>query len=238
LSDLRSKIVKVSFLFALVLVIFPEISAAQNVATISVSGRGEVSLAPDQATISLGVETTALTARTALSDNSTQMAAVMDALSVEGIAPEDTQTSQLALHPRWDRQGNGRTPQISGYSASNMLFVIVRDIDRLGAVLDSLSRAGANRINNIQFDVDDPSQARNTARRLAVEDARAKVALYADAAGVGLGDLVSLNEGSARSQQPMPMARAEMGSMADVPIAQGTLTMHATVHMVYEVAQN
>ncbi len=126
--------------------------------TISVTGLGEVTATPDIAHATVGVRTVARTARAALSENSTTMAAVLDALRGTGIADRDIRTTNVSLHPRWRTEvmKNGTRVQVlSGYEAANLLRVTCRDLSKLGELLDALTGAGANDMRGISFDVDD-----------------------------------------------------------------------------------
>ena len=204
-------------------------------ATITVQGEGRVAVVPDMATVRLGVLTEAPGAREAIDSNSRAMDGVMERLSGLGIEPRDLQTSGFSVQPRWNRTETGQTSEIAAFVARNMLIVRVRDLDRLGEVLDAVARDGANAFEGLQFGLSRPGPHEAQARRRAVTDARQKAALYADAAGVALGPLVKLTEaGSARP--PMPMARAEMAMASDaVPVAPGELTVSAGVTLVYEI---
>ncbi len=203
--------------------------------TISVTGLGRVAVAPDMATVRLGVVTEALGAREAIDDNSRAMDGVMARLSELGLEPRDVQTADYSVQPRWNRTEAGTTAEIAGFVARNILSIRVRDLDRLGEVLDAVTRDGANAFEMVQFGLADPGPVEDQARRAAVKDARARAVLYADAAGVTLGPLLRLSEaGGARP--PQPMARAEMAMASDaVPIAPGELTVTASVSLVYAI---
>lgn len=197
---------------------------------IVVTGEASVQATPDLATVTAGVQAEALAASDALKATGAAMQAVFDALKAQGVAPEDMQTSQLSVDPVWDDGGNGGQPRVRGYSASNLVTVKVRDVARLGGLIDAVGGAGANRIVGISFDVEEPRAQLDDARRRAVADARAKAELLAGAAGVKLGEVVSIREGGGSMPRPM-FARAE--AMADMPVAAGTVGIEATVEIVY-----
>ncbi|MCB1403368.1 MAG: SIMPL domain-containing protein, partial [Rhodobacteraceae bacterium] len=117
------------------------------------------------------------------------------ALEAAGIDRADVQTSRLSLDSIWENRSDGGTPKVVGFQASNMVTVTVRDIDRLGAVVDAVAAAGGNRIFGVDFAVDEPRAQIDAARERAVADARAKAELYAGAAGVALGPVLSISEG-------------------------------------------
>jgi uncharacterized protein YggE len=203
---------------------------------ITVTGTGTVEAAPDIATLSIGVTTMGETAATALSANSAQLEAVMARLTAAGIEARDMQTSNLSLNPNWTgHDGSSASgPTIAGFVASNMLTVRVRQLDGLGAVLDAAVADGANTLNGLSFGLADPAPVLDEARKEAVADARARAELLATAAGVKLGRVISISDGSMPTG-PMPMFRADAAAMA-VPIASGELGLSASVTIFYEIA--
>jgi uncharacterized protein len=204
---------------------------------ITVTGTGTVEAVPDIATLSIGVTTQGETAAEALTANSTALDAVMARLTAAGIEARDMQTSNLSLNPNWTGYDSssvaGQT--IAGYVASNMLTIRVRALDGLGAVLDAAVADGANTLNGVTFGLADPEPALNEARQEAVADARARAELLAAAAGVKLGRVLSISEGSA-PMDPVPMFRAE-ASAAPVPVAGGELGLSANVTILYQIVE-
>jgi uncharacterized protein len=209
---------------------------ADGSATISVTGEGTVSSVPDLATISLGVTTTADTAAAAMDANSASLTAVLDRLTAAGVEPRDMQTSNLTLNPNWVSYDSGSTSKIQGYTASNILTVQVRALDKLGTVLDGSITDGANTLNGVTFSVAEPRPALDEARKKAVADAIARATLLVEAAGAKLGPVVSIAESSGLSQ-PMPMFRMEADAAGSVPSAGGEVGLTASVTMVFEITQ-
>ena len=215
-------------------------AAAETVpATIAVTGEGKVEMAPDMAMLSLGVMTQADTAAAALKANSDGLSGALDRLKAAGIEGRDIQTSGLSLHPNIDYSSTGREPQVRGYTASNMLTVRLRDLSVLGQTLDAVVTEGANTLNGLSFGLQNPDEATDEARRRAVADATHKAALYAEAAGVTLGRIVTISEqGNYGGPQPMMMAEARLAKDAgSVPVASGEISIGATISVVYEIAQ-
>ena len=202
--------------------------------TISVTGEGVIQTAPDLATLSIGVTTQGATAAEALAANTTAMNAVLARMATAGIAPRDMQTSSLSLNPNWTGYDSS-TPTISGYIATNMLTVQVRALDSLGAVLDAAVTDGANTLNGLTFGMADPAPVLNEARKAAVADARARAELLAGAAGVKLGNILSISE-AAGAMSPMPMFKAD-ASAGPVPVVGGELGLTAAVTILYEIVQ-
>lgn len=209
---------------------------AEGPATISVTGEGTVSTAPDLATISLGVTTTADTAGAAMAANSAALTAVLDRLTAAGVAARDMQTSNLTLNPNWVSDASGSTSKIAGYTASNILTVQVRALDTLGAVLDGSITDGANTLNGVTFGVAEPRPAMDEARKKAVADAVSRATLLVEAAGAKLGPIVSMSEQSGFAQ-PMPMFRMDAAAEQSVPTAGGEVGLTASVTMVFEITQ-
>jgi uncharacterized protein YggE len=223
-------------LLTLVALAMPAATLAQDEAPpqrrLFATGEARVEATPDRASFTAGVQTEALKADEAFSTTAEAMRAVFAALEAQGVAPEDMQTSQLSVDPMWDEPAEGRQPRVRGYTASNLVTVRVRDVTRLGALIDAVGAAGANRVYGISFDVVEPRAQMDDARRRAVEDARARAELLAAAAGVNLGRVMSIREGGGVGPMPM-MARAE--AMADMPVAAGTVGLEASVEIVYEI---
>ncbi len=226
------------FLIAVMLFISPAMSNAQDaLRRMTLTGTGEVFVAPDMATVNLGVSSFHKQASQAMTMNSKSMAKIFNALKGAEIEPRDIQTSSLSLNPQWDRRSNSNNePRIIGYNAQNTVTVRVRDLGKVGPVLDLLTKLGANRINSISFGIQKPRPHQDEARKRAVKDARIKAELYVEAAGVKLGQIISINENGG-VQRPQPMARMEMAAMASdaVPIAEGELGIRSTITIVFEL---
>ena len=213
--------------------------------TIQVVGEGEVAIAPDIAAISVGVVREGKTARAALTANNTAMSKVLGAMKVEGIADKDLQTSGFTIAPRYfypPRENNQqqKPPTIVGYTVSNNLSVRIRNLEKVGEIMDLVVTLGVNSGGNIQFLNDNPKQVLRQARTAAMADAIDKAKTLADAAGVDLGKIVEISEHS-RSSRPTPMAKGRFAAeamMADsVPVASGENTYHVTVNVNWEIDQ-
>ncbi|MGR3636056.1 MAG: SIMPL domain-containing protein [Shimia sp.] len=225
-------------LAAILLVVWGSLGAGVAIAEgrhITVTGEGVVTEAPDQAVISVGVSHQTSSAQMATEVVSDTARAMIEALADAGIEARDMQTSGLSLRAVYDRNRNGdERPLLLGFSASNRLSVKVRDLETVGDVLGTLVKAGANDIGGITFGLRDPKRAQDDARRSAVADAQAKAALYAEAAGVSLGKVVSISESGSAMPRP-EMMRASMASFDAVPVAPGELSVTAHVTMVLEL---
>ena len=207
--------------------------------TISVSGTGTAYLVPDIAYLYLGVHTEKLTAAEAVAENNTQTQGVISALTDFGIDAKDIRTTNFSIWPmdKYD-PATGQPSGQKTYAVDNTVYVTLRDLDKLGDLLDTIVQAGANTVNSIQFDVADKDAALKDARAAAVKDAAAKAQELADAAGIQLGELRTI---SFLDNQPYPIFDGKGGGggasaeAAAVPIQPGQLTFNVTVNMSYEI---
>lgn len=173
--------------------------------TITIAGEGIVAARPDLATVSVGIVTQARNAQDALAQNSKLTAELIAATRQAGIAQRDLETQRISLHPQYAQppQGSREAPRISGYEARNTLQVRVRDLDKLGALLDRLVTSGANQIGGIALSVAEPRPLLDQARAAAVKDALRKAELFADAAGLSVVRLLALEEAGAEVPRPL-----------------------------------
>jgi hypothetical protein len=206
---------------------------AEQARTIELIGEASAHAPPDTAFVTFGVTTEAETAAAALAANNAAMRQALDVVKAEGIASRDVQTAGLTLAPRYRSGQNDVEKKIIGYSATNAATVRVRDLAKLGNILDKVVMAGANQIRGIDFDIADRARLMDELRRQAVANVRAKAALYAAAAGVRLGSLVSLTEEGIPSPQPL---RQRAMAAAAVPVEAGELTLTMRVRLVWNLA--
>ncbi|MFC8510958.1 SIMPL domain-containing protein [Streptomyces sp. NPDC057411] len=204
--------------------------------TVTVSGTGRASAAPDVAVLSIGVEATRKTAKEAMAAQSTAAKALLEALHREGVADRDIRTESLSLSPVYTQSREGES-KVTGYQAGQSFSVKVRDVDKAGQVVGAAGDATGNagRVNGVTFDVSDPTALRAQAREAAFRDARDKAAQHAELSGRRLGRLVSLTEGESVRPSPgvVPSAAADGGE--SVPLAPGEIEEHVTVTAVYEL---
>lgn len=202
--------------------------------SITVTGTGHASAVPDTAHIEAGVVTTASDATKALAENNQRMQAVLTALRAAGVARQDIQTAVVNLSPLYQHPAkNGEAPTITGYRATNVLRVELRDLDKLATVLDELVHQGANQLSGIRFEVHDPERIFDAARRAAMTDAHHIAELYARTAGVSLGKVLTI-DAQPEGGPPRPYARALAAeSVPRVPVAAGQVRVDATVRVRY-----
>ena len=205
-----------------------------------VNGEGEVSVVPDIAVLSLGVEVQASSVAEAQSYAATAMTAVVNELENFGVAEKDIKTSRFSISPvrRWSEK-DGREILI-GYRVNNTVTAKVRDIDNTGAIIDAAARAGGDYIviNSIGFTVDEPSEYYEETRELAMADAKAKAEQLAKLGGVKLGKPIYINESGAY----IPVVRdfyqeAAIAAPAapTTPISAGEMEIRLSVQVVYGI---
>jgi uncharacterized protein YggE len=205
--------------------------------TLNVNGVGQTYLTPDIAYIYIGVHTQGATASEAVNGNKEQTTAVIKAIKTAGVAEKDINTTNFSIYPSQQYAPDGT---ITGtiYMVDNTVYVVVRNLASLGDLLDKTITAGANTINSIQFDLADKTEAVKAARAKAVADAITQATELADAAGVTLGDIQSINF---YDNSPVPMYEGKGGggggmtANAAVPIQPGQLTISVTVSMTYSI---
>lgn len=201
-----------------------------TVRSVSVSGSGQVNVQPDEAVVQVGVQTADAEAAAALSANSEQMQSLINALEENGVDPEDIQTQTIQLQPQYaGTTGDappqplqmGETPEITGYIATNTVEVRARDLANLGSLLDTVIAAGGNQIEGIRFEVSNATDALESARETAWNDAQQKAAQLAQLADAELGAVLSISE---FSRGPIPLAQpsAAVREASAVPIQPGT----------------
>jgi uncharacterized protein YggE len=168
--------------------------AEQQVKTISVTGTGVVKAKPDRVVISLSVVTQADTAEKAVSENTDKMDRVIKAVRAMGILENQTETSAYSLNPVFEYPREG-SPRIVGYTCSNTIRVTVKDLNKVGGVIDAAVSAGANQVSSLQFTISEEAmrQLGLNALSLAVKDAALKASTIATAAGVTLIGPVSIS---------------------------------------------
>lgn len=201
---------------------------------ITVTASGSVAAAPDMARVTAGVASEAGTAKAALDKNSATMREVLKGLSDAGIADEDVKTTGFRVSPRYQHDKGARLPEIQSYSVSNDVHVAVRDLEKLGPLLDQLVKLGANQIGGLSFDIANSDELEDEARKKAIENARKRAELYAQAAGATLGEVLTISEGSS-TIMPRGPVRARMAMAESVPIAEGQQEISVQVTVSYRL---
>jgi uncharacterized protein YggE len=241
----------------------PAVEVAPGNTLLTVSAEGKTFREPDMAVFSAGVTTQGDSAAGALAENSRAMTQVIAALKRAGIAERDIQTSNLSIQPIYADPNRDAimaarisgqpyvppppeqsVPRIVGYTANNNVSVRQRDLDDFGTVIDTLAAAGANQINGPMFQMDNQEPALDEARLDAIRAARARAELYANATGLRIVRILSINEGGGYYGPP-PVVFARAATMGGAPpppppppapVQPGELQMSFNVTVLYELA--
>lgn len=207
------------------------LASAQTQRLIAVQGSGSVTVPPDHAILTLGVSTKTTSASDAMRMTAKAVDAVIRILKGQGIPEKDMQTSDLSLNMIWSQRDE---PRVTGYEARNMLRIRVQDLENLGALIDRLAHAGANRIEGITFGVTNRAELLEEARRRAVRDAISRAELYAQTAEVKLGVVLIIDEGGT-GRPPAFGANMRMMEAAAMPIMSGEISIDANVTMRFAI---
>ena len=204
-----------------------------------VTGTGRVSAVPDVATLRLGIEAQDTSVTSAQAQAADAMDSVMSALTDNGVASKDIQTQYFSIYraTRWDSE---RQEEVTiGYRVSNMVSAKLRNMDRVGPIIDAAVRAGGDltRINGIDFSVDDPSPYFEQAREEAMAEAKAMAQQMATLAGVRLGRPVYISVSGYQPPVPVyaPSVKVEAGIAAETPISPGETEISVSVQVTYSI---
>lgn len=221
------------------------VSGAQNVSmaeeksmdrTITVSATGTVTAEPDEATISSGVSSEAKTAKDAMSANSSAMRKVISELKNEGVEAKDIQTTQFNVEPVYVYPKEGQPPVVTGYRVTNMVGVRVRDLNRLGGVLDKLVVVGANQMSGINFEVSKAEVLKDDARKDAVANALRRAKLIAAASGAEVGEVIQIVEDMINvGPRPVVFARDKASMAEAAPIERGSQQLESRVTVTWKL---
>jgi uncharacterized protein YggE len=200
-----------------------------------VTGTGEVAVVPDVAVLYLGVEAQAATVTEAQSDAAAAMTEVMSVLSANGVAEKDIQTRWYSISPVTKWIDDYKEQITIGYRVTNTVTAKIRDIGKVGAVIDAVAEAGGDltRIEGIGFTVDDPDVYYDQAREEAILDAMAKAEKIASIANVTLGKPVYISESGGYLPPPYPVRGYAEGLDVATPISPGEMEISLTVQIGY-----
>lgn len=213
--------------------------APREAATIAVEGEGKLVAVPDLATIDLGVQTEKTAVSAAQKENTEKMNRITEALKKEGVKADDLQTTNYQIVPQYD-YNEGRS-KLRGYLVVQNLNVKVRDLNKLGRLLEIAGSLGANQVGGLNFTIDEPEKYNNEARAKAIVDAKEKAVVLAKSLGVRLGKIRTFNE-SVGGTPPPPIFYAKeafgVGVGGDAPaptIEKGSLEVVSRVTIIYEI---
>lgn len=207
------------------------------VRTIAVNGTGSVTANPDVAYINIGVHTQDADPKTALSSNTTQVQDVIKAIKAIGVTDDEIQTSNFYVYPSTQYGPNGEMLDTI-YMVDNTVYVTVKDLTKLGEMLETVVSSGANNINGITFDITDKEALASEAREKAVANAIAQAEDIAGAAGVELGELMYVNVYYSGTTYPQYEGKGGGGGYSadlSVPVSAGKMVITAEVNMTYKI---
>lgn len=212
--------------------------------TFSVEGSADIDTTPDVAMFTATVTTEGgQNVAEVQAKNSAKMNALNAYVKEQGVKEKDLKTTQYSLYPRYTNpvctEGFCPPATVSGYTLTQTLEVKVRDTEKLSALLSGVVEQGATAVSDVRFVLDDDTEAKNTARKEAIANAKVKAKDIARAAGFRLGEIVTLYEISADPGQPydggiggaMEMSRANPAPI----IERGTQNTKVTVTLTYAI---
>jgi uncharacterized protein len=201
--------------------------------TVTVDGYSTAQVAPNELTISLGVQTQNAKATVALSSNSDKANALVAKLISDGVAQDDIQTSNLSIQPIY----SGAKQVLTGYQVNDTLTVTLTDLSSAGSIVDDAAAIVGNSVvvNNISFSVQNDGAVLSEARAAAVRQARSQAQAMASAAGLVLGPLCSLVDNTTPPQPNSVGGTVPLAARASTPVEAGEETVSADVTAVYEL---
>ncbi|MBQ3476679.1 MAG: SIMPL domain-containing protein [Clostridia bacterium] len=224
----------VALIVALLMLLAGTAALAEN--TITVQGIGSVKVDSDRAGISLGVREAAAEVMTAQSMVNERISAIVEVLKGMGLIEDDISTNGIGIYPNYNYD-DGET--IIGYTAYNNIYLTVKDVNNTGAYIDAAFAAGANSLDYVEFSATETEEADAKALALAVESAREKARIIADAAGVKLGEIVEMHDNADMSFGGNGIyvknaEEADAGSGTDVMASKQTVSAAVSVTFAFE----
>jgi len=227
---------------AMILALAVPAFAQDNPPMLSANGEGVENAAPDMAVVTLGVLSRAATAREALDANNADMDKVIQAVRGQAIADKDISTTGFSINPVYSRPPQPQPgeqpfePTIVAYQVSNQVRIVVRDIDKTGAVVDSAVSAGANQAGSINFDISDRQTLVDKAIADAIADAKRKAGLMAEAADVRLVRVLNVNANEGGGGPVFRLEARDAAAAPPVPVMGGELSVSANAQISWEIA--
>ena len=212
---------------------------APRPATIEVTGQAKVSENPDRVYIDIGVTTQAQKSEEATSRNAARISAVIAAVKRAAGPGVQLTTTEYSVSPNYNYPRAGGTPSIVGYTASNVIRVRLDDLRKIGPVIDAATQTGSNNVQDIRFALRDEQATRTEALREAARNARQDAQALADALGLSVVRILSVDE-QGPAAGPVPIYAQAMrfatAKAPATPVEAGTIDIHATVTLTVEVA--
>jgi len=211
-------------------------AAAKN--TISVSDTGEVYVKPDLGIVSFTVKNESQTVAQAMAENSKKMNAVNEAVKKEGVEAKDLKTTNFNIYPRYDYPRDGQRI-LGGYEVTQSLEVKIRNLEKIGQIIEKATSAGANQLGDLNFIIDKEDEFKNQAREQAIKKAKAKAQSLAQQLGIKLLKINSFNENFYMpfyySDYKMESMGIGGGGSVAPQIETGENKIAVTVNIIYEI---
>lgn len=201
---------------------------------ITVNGSATVKSRPDVAYVSFGVTTQDKDAAKAAKDNAAITNRVIEAIVKSGVPKSDIETINYSVSPMYNYPQNS-APVLTGYTVSNIVRAKLRDIAKVGALIDTGIKAGANNVQGVTFTIDNDAELRSRALAQAIQNANIKARAIAEAADVKLGRVYSVTESGGYTPRPMMEYGAAKAAEAPTPILPGDIEVTANVTVMYTI---
>lgn len=189
---------------------FVEAQELKTIPLISVSGEGKIKVTPDQAAISISVETKGAKATEVKKENDAKIEAVLKQIKKLGIAKEDFQTQRVSLYPNYDYE-----KKKNNYVANQTIIILLRDLGRYDSLMDGMVDAGINRIDNVEFKSSKMEELESAARKLAMKDAKSKAEDFVLVLNQKVGKAMTISDNTQTYYPPRPMYEMKAMAMAD-----------------------
>ena len=209
-------------------------NTAATTNTVSFSGEGKVVAKPDIAKVNLSILTTAVSSKAAQDDNSKKSKAVTDYLKKQNIDDKDIKTTSYNIYPQYKYSQYGGNPEITGYQVNQSIEIKIRNLDNVSNILDGVVAAGANQVNQLSFEIDNPDALKAEARAKAIADAKKKANELQSQVGISLGKIVNFSESTGRYPVPMYMEAKSAGDRGggggpEIPTGENEITVNVTI---------
>jgi len=204
----------------------------ENPRVINVSGTGIISVKPDMGRVNLGIVTEGVSANESQSKNNEISTKIIDSIKATGVNEEDIQTIEYSINPIYKYE-EGKPPIITSYQTVHMLNINVYDIEKIGAVIDAGTSAGANRVGGISFDIKDKKSLELKALEEAVKDARKKADTALEAEGEKVIKLISMNVGNEFSPIMPQRSKSDLQGSSSTQLMPGQLEIFVTVSATF-----
>ncbi len=216
----------------------PTVAASTDNSSVIVTGTATVQVTPDLAHISVSVQTTASTATEAASDDAALVARVRNRVQQSGVRADDIKSISFGVWAQYDYRNGTQPPLLTGFVANHTLELTVHDLSRIGQTIDTAVAGGATTVQGVSYDTSDRGGHEAAALAAAVKDARAKAQAMATAAGVSLGNVLSISANQQYAPYPFPiMGAARAAGSADTQISPPNVQLSVSVTVSWAIAR-